>query len=219
MRFTPDQRLVDILQESYHPCPGFQGQCRGVATWEPGAGQIPRAFVGALGTVEEVRVVIVTAQPAPPLPEEPALYSELTQDEMLATTCRHTFECLRNCRETYHRGIRYLLDQLFRPNRNLEDQLKQTWITQTYLCSAPGGDGSRIRMPEARECGERYLIRQLRLFEDLPVIALGRDTQRRLRAIYRGPNVIQAPSPNRRGSRAELELCYRDTALRARGMM
>ena len=225
MRFIPDQRLVEILQESYQPCPGFQGQCREVATWDPTTGQIPRAFVGALGTIEEVRVVIVTAQPSLPLPEEPILYSELSQDEMLEATCRHTFECLRDCWErrdpimTFQRRIRYLLDQIFQPNRSLEDQLKQAWITQTFLCTAPGGDGSRIRMPEARECGERYLIRQLDLFGDLPVIVLGRDAQRRLSAIYHRPNVIEAPSPNRRGSRAELELCYRNAALRARRMM
>ena len=219
MRFTPDQRLVEILQESYRPCPGFHGQCRIVATWDPVAGHILRAFVGALGTVEEVRVVIVTAQPALPLPEEPALYSGLTQGEMLEMTCKHTFECFRDNRQTYHQGIRNLLDQIFQPNRSLEDQLRQAWITQTYLCSAPGGEGSRIHMPEARECGERYLTRQLSLFGNLPVIVLGGDAQRRLRVIYRRPNVIEAPSPNMRGAKAELELSYREAAQKARRMM
>ena len=219
MRYTPDDRLVEILQDSYRPCSGFQDQCRGVATWNPAAGQIPRAFIGALGTVEEVRVVIVTAQPALPLPEEPELYFGLTQDEMLEMTCQHTFECYRDNRETYHRGIRYLLNQIFHPERSLEHQLEQAWITQTYLCSAPGGDGSRIHMPEARECARRYLIPQLRLFGNLPVIVLGNDAQRRLRAVYPRPNVIAAPSPNSRGPRAELELSYRRAAQRARSVM
>ena len=130
MRYAPDERLAAILQDAYRPCSGFQGRCRGVATWNPAAGHIPRAFIGALGTVEEVRVIIVTAQPALPLPEEPELYSTLTRDEMLEVTCRHTFECLRDNRKTYHSGVRYLLDQIFHPNHSLEDQLRQAWITQ-----------------------------------------------------------------------------------------
>ena len=219
MRYVPDVRLSQLLEESYRPCGGFQGGCRETASWEPSADHIPRAFVGALGTIEEVMVVVVTAQPALPLPEEPVLYSDLDQDEMLEQTCQHTFECLRDERETYHRGIRYLLDQIFHPEHRLEEQLKQSWITQTYLCSAPMGDGRRIPMVAAGECADRYLGPQLRLFSRLPTVVLGGAAQQRVRSVQNGPNVNLGPSPNARISTEELRRRYRELATQVRMMM
>ena len=219
MRYTPAKRLVEILQEAYCPCRGFKGQCKGTATWAPKEGHVPRGFVGALGSLEEVEVVILTAQPGPPLPEEPGLYSQTGKGELLERTCQHTLECFRHEHETYHEGIRYLLDQIFLPNRCLEDQLRKAWITQTYLCSAPGGDSRNVLSLAGRECAGRYLAPQLTLFKDLPVIVLGGEAQKRARYVPGVQNLIEALSPNARISKAELQRCYRDAAKQARRRM
>ena len=116
MTYAPAKELVEILRKAYLPCPGFKYDCEGTATWAPQKGHVPRGFIGALGDIKEVEVVILTAQPdAPPLPEEPGLYSQVKREELLDQTCQYTFECFRRRRTTYHEGIRYLLDQIFDP--------------------------------------------------------------------------------------------------------
>ena len=219
MKYTPARQLAENLRDTYRPCDGFKSGCEGTATWAPEEGQVPRGFVGALGSVEEVEVVILTAQPGLPLPEESGLYSQAAKEELLERTCQFTFECFRRSREKYHDGIRYLLNQVFHPNRNLEDQLQRAWITQTYLCSAPKGDSSKVRSTAARECTGRYLARQLALFEGLPVIVLGREAQKRARYVAGVRNLIDAPSPNARESSAELQRRYRAAATQARRIM
>ena len=219
MRYTPPKRLEDILERAYR-CQAFDDACKGTATWAPQEGLVPRGFIGALGDIEEVEVVITTAQPgAPPHPEEPALYSQARKQDLLDRTSQHTFECFRDERDRYHQGIRYLLDQIFHPNRRLEDQLRKTWITQTYLCSAPGGDGQKVGSRAGRECAGRYLTPQLALFDGVPLIALGGAAQKRVRHVPGVRNLIKVPSPNSRGSKAELQRRYRDAARQARRMM
>ena len=219
MRYTPSKELVKILQPAYNPCCGFKGVCKDTATWAPSKGYVPRGFVGALGSIEEVEVVILTAQPSTPHSEEPELYSQAGREDLLDQTCRHTFECFRRKRETYHEGIRYLLDRIFHPDRSLEDQLRKVWITQTYLCSAPGGDSRNVCSPAARECAGRFLAPQLALFENLPIIALGGEAQKRARYVLGVWNLIEAPSPNARGTKAELQRRYRAAAEQTRRMI
>ena len=66
MGYTPARRLVEILQQAYLPCCGFRGTCEGTAIWAPDEGLVPRGFIGALGAIEEVEIVILTAQPGAP---------------------------------------------------------------------------------------------------------------------------------------------------------
>ena len=221
MRFTPAKRLTEILKPAYDPCCGFKDTCKGTATWAPDRGLVPRGFIGALGTIEEVEVVILTAQPgAPPHPEEPALYSQARKQDLLERTCQYTFECFRDERDPYHKRTRFLLDLIFDPIRSLENQLRRAWITQTYLCSAPGGDSQNVRKIPAVECASRYLAPQLALFEDVPVIVLGGEAQKRVGWMKRKiPTLIKAPSPNARTSTAELQRRYQDAAKQARRMM
>ena len=158
MRYTPAEELVEILQSAYDPCRGFKGLCSGTAKWAPEKGHVPRGFVGALGSIEEVKVVILAAQPGLPLPEEPGLFSQAGKGELLERTCQFTFECFRRSREKYHDGIRYLLNQVFHPNRNLEDQLHRAWITQTYLCSAPKGHEPAAHEPGRGGGGQSQVV-------------------------------------------------------------
>ena len=56
MTYTPVQEFVEILQPAYR-CSSFDGACKGTATWKPNFGYVPRGFVGALGSIDEVKPV------------------------------------------------------------------------------------------------------------------------------------------------------------------
>ena len=58
--------LLDILEPAYRPCAHFDGACAGACVWEPARGMVPCAFGGALGSLEEVCLIIVTAEPGDP---------------------------------------------------------------------------------------------------------------------------------------------------------
>ena len=54
MRYTRAKRLAKILQDVCSLYSGFNGVCEGTAKWTPQEGQVPRGFVGALDSIEEV---------------------------------------------------------------------------------------------------------------------------------------------------------------------
>jgi hypothetical protein len=66
----PPPELAEVLTPLFGPCPAFAGACRGVTRWNPSAGHVPRAFRGAIGMAEDVRLVLVCAEPGDPFPEE-----------------------------------------------------------------------------------------------------------------------------------------------------
>ena len=192
MRYTPARPLTQILSPAYDPCCGFKGACKGTATWAPGEGHVPRGFIGALGTIKEVEVVILLAEPGHPLPDE--AYRERNK---LSRTCRYTFKALETGAYPFHRNLKYLLDRIFRPTRRLECQLRKAWITETYLCSIPRTT-EQVPPDAERECADRYLDRQLALLEGLPIIALGGKAQKRAQRYT--SNLIRAHSPARPGA-------------------
>ncbi len=180
------------------PCPGFSGACRGVARWKPVLGHVPRGFVGGLGSIDEIEVVILVAEPGNPLVGE-----KYELGDQLAQTCQHTFRLLSGDGSLFHRNLRYLLDQVF-PGLRLRDQLRKAWITETYLCSAPEAAG-RVPSDAEKECASRFLGQQLDLLEGLPVIALGDKAYARVRRVPGIRNVTKAYSVARPG-------CYRRPA-------
>jgi hypothetical protein len=54
----------------------------------------------------------------------------------------------------------------------LARQLRKTWITEAYLCSARV-EGGHVRALSERTCAHDYLLRQLRLLRDRAIVALG----------------------------------------------
>ena len=187
MTYTPTQELYDILLPAYGPCPGFASSCEDIARWKPRGGHAPRGFVGALSSLEEVEVVLIVAEPGDPYGSDP-IPLMLGLDGMLNQTCKDTFEHYGDGVDLFHRNMRFLLDLIF-PNIRFEEQLKKAWITEAYLCSAPQ-EGGNIPAKAWRGCAERYLARQLSLFKELPVIALGGKAQQR--ASRYAPNLIKA---------------------------
>lgn len=91
----------------------------------------------------------------------------------------------------FHENLRYILDLIF-PKTDIVQQLRKTWITEGYLCSAPS-EGAHVKAEAEKECANRYLGKQLDLFGDIPVIALGAKAQKRTKRVMRRPqNLIEA---------------------------
>ena len=103
MSYTPAQELIKILRPAYCPCPGFKGACRGTATWKPSVGHVPRAFIGALGRLSEIKVVILVSEPGDPH------YSLETYrgPNKLEQTCEYTFQAIENGTDRFHKRLKY----------------------------------------------------------------------------------------------------------------
>ena len=184
---SPNEKLVEILRPAYRPCRGFKAGCSGVARWAPTEGHVPRGFVGALGGLEEVQVVILLAEPGDPH----GLETYRGQDS-LEQACEYTFKVLNEGTDLFHRNLKYLLNGLF-PRLPLKYQLKKAWITETYLCSAPNETGP-VPATAEKECASRYLVQQLELFDGLPVIALGGKAYTRAKRVTGVGNLKKAYS-------------------------
>ena len=208
---TPNKRLVEILRPAYRPCVGFRGACESVATWKPVAGYVPRGFVGALGRLNEIEVVILLSEPGCPHPTE-----DYRGRDKLEQTCEYTFGAIKRGTDRFHNRLKLLLDLLF-PQLGLEDQLRKVWITQTYLCSAPTESGAVPRGAE-NECASRYLSKQLKLLRGRPILALG-DGKAFRRAQPVAPDARSlrpALHPSARKSNEDFRLSYEAAAKWAR---
>lgn len=172
----PHPDLLRILSPAYEPCPGFQGACRAMR-WIPADGHVPRGFAGATGSLDEVRLVLVTAEPGDPHMDE--RYTQGPPSEVLAAAARRAYEAFRTGRDLYHRNLRYLLDGCF-PGLPFDQQMRHTWITDAVLCSADR-EGLAVSRAIELECRSRYLEAQLRLFPSALVVTLGGKARYRLR--------------------------------------
>ena len=168
---TPHKKLVKILRLAYSPCCGFTGACSSTAKWKPECGHVPRGFVGALGRLKEIKVVILLDKPGQPFWDEEYLgKSKLAK---LKQTSKFTFSAIEHEASPFQKRLKYLLNYLFPdiPDQ-LDLQLRKTWITETYLCSIR--PSKKDAPPLAKqECVDRYLAPQLELLPRRPVIALG----------------------------------------------
>jgi hypothetical protein len=70
MRATAENRgchpLLPILTPTLAPCAHFTDACSRQCTWEPSRGHIPRGFGGGKGALDQIRLVVVTAEPRAP---------------------------------------------------------------------------------------------------------------------------------------------------------
>ena len=180
----PAHALLDILEPAYRPCAHFEGACAGACVWDPARGLVPCAFGGATGSLDEVRLIIVTAEPGDP--SDAAGYRG-TPADMVRNSLRIFHEAMENGgierrgRPTpFHRNMRRILDA-FWPDEPLVAQLRKTWTTNAVLCPAEVSGGAhppRVR----RTCVDTYLAPQLNLFPNAFVLALGVKARGRMRA-------------------------------------
>ena len=183
MRYTPCPEIMDLLLPAVQPCANFGADCAGVAIWDPENGHVPRGFVGALGELSDVELVLMTAEPGDPLPHE--RYEQPADPvELMESICRYSLEQFVAGTTLFHKNIRRILDSCW-PQVTLEDQLRKTWFVDTYLCSARV-EGGTVPAKSWRRCGIDYLGPQLRLLSDRAIVALGRKAQKRTQAAFDG---------------------------------
>ena len=204
MNYLPPPELREILLPSYSPCPGFR---RSVVNAHSHLGIRNKDMCLAdslvrWGSLDEVQVVILVAEPGDPHSEE----SYVFDDSLMTQTSKYAFNVYQTGKDLYHRNLRFLINLVF-PKATLEQQLRKTWIADTYLCSARK-EGDSVPRQAERECAERFLAKQLELLKDRPVVALGGKAQRRAKPY--SPNLIKAysvapPGCNRREARPSWE--------------
>lgn len=178
----PAPELIQILEPAYR-CPEFDNRCNGVARWNPEEGHVPRGYLGATASTEQIEVIILLAEPGDPFRGD-TFPANAHAGELIASVSRNTMRNYTNpSASSFHANMRRILDFLF-PTASLDEQLRKTWITETVLCSAHH-EGASVPAESERACAETYLARQLQLLPNRPIVALGGKAQKRVRRLAR----------------------------------
>lgn len=173
----PHPTIASTLLSAVAPCPGFTGTCQGQVTWSPAKGHVPRGCCGAIGSPEEVGLVLVCAEPGDP--HEGEVHSaDGTAAGRLDSVLNYAWDCFAGSHDQFHLNIRAIIEMCW-PGLAFEKQLRCTWITDSILCSA-AREGASMPIRVARECIARNLMQQIALFPNAIVVALGRKAQVRL---------------------------------------
>jgi hypothetical protein len=98
--------------------------------------------------------------------------------EKLRSASKYAYDCYKTGKDLFHRNIRFILDCSF-PSMSFDEQMQHTWITDSVLCSAKK-EGGPVPAAVGSECRRRYLEKELTLFPNALVVALGRKAARRL---------------------------------------
>ena len=197
--------LLKSIGRSHAPCRHFGDVCT-TMRWRPEAGHVPRGFCGATGGLDEVRLILVTAEPGDPL------RGEAHSGDSLTSAISFSFGCLTDPATPFHRNVRLILDLCF-PGESLESQFRKTWITNAVLCSAPVESGPVPTQVE-RTCVGEYLREQISLMPWAMVAALGGKAQRRLQAA--GVGAFPALHPSCRESTQAKRASWEQLAARLR---
>jgi hypothetical protein len=133
-------------------------------------GHVPRGFCGATGAPEEVRLVLVCAEPGDPHHGENHL-ADGRAEEQLASAYKYAARCVETGKDQFHRNLRLVMDMCW-PSLSFDQQMRRTWITDSVLCSATK-EGAQVARDVELACGRRFLRPQLDLFPSAMVGALG----------------------------------------------
>jgi len=146
---------------------------------------VPRGFVGAIGGLDEVELVLLPAEPGDPLPGE--AHSGKDPADYIERCCEKVYQHFEEPATLYHRNVRKILDACF-PSHGFAEQMRKAWIVEAYLCSAPT-EGGNVPATSWRTCARDYLVPQLEILRDRAIVALGRKAQQRVRA-FDGPVLV-----------------------------
>jgi hypothetical protein len=197
-----NSQLAEILLAAYRPCPAFTSVCAEMR-WAPEDGHVPRGFCGAAGSLEQVLLVLVCAEPGDPHPTERHVGG--TPEDLLRSAYNYAYECLRSQKDPFHRKMRLILDLCW-PGLPFEVQLERVWMVDSVLCSARIESGP-VSIRAARQCRGRYLERQLALMPHALVVALGGKAYARTKGVQGVLRAYAAAPPgcNYRGARESWE--------------
>jgi len=193
---VPCKELRDILLPAFAPCFAFNNRCASMR-WRPREGHIPRGFCGATGKLNEVKLVLILAEPGDPYSNQ-ANDPRARPEELLESACQHTYACLESRRDRFHRNVRFILDCCW-PTLPFGEQLRRTWITESVLCSAEIESGPIPGNVELT-CGDSYLRKELDLFLNAVIGALGKKARTRVERLRLGRSILCGESAAHRCS-------------------
>ena len=175
----PHRAIRDVLAPASAPCRHLAACPQ--AKWLPREGHIPRGYLGAVGTLEEVEVAMVSAEPGFPALERGDMdFADTTPAKMIAAAVQVSWN--RRTDESkadlYHRNFNWFCDQLW-PGMPFVERLRRLWMTNARLCSIDTKIGATPRNP----CAETYLAHQIALFPHSAVVGFGGKAQAALRRI------------------------------------
>lgn len=173
----PNQIINSQLLQAYNPCPGFTENCSRMR-WNPQEGHVPRGFCGATGELSDVKLILVCAEPGDPHISENH-EADGTANGIFESVYQYSWSSLSKGKDLFHINMRKILDFCF-PGQILDDQMTKTWITDSVLCSAEI-EGGGIPTEAVEECTKRFLKKQISLFPNAIIVALGKKAGNRLR--------------------------------------
>lgn len=167
-----NQALRNILDPAYLPCIYFSGKCSQMI-WNPRSGHVPRGFAGGAGSISEIELILVFAEPGDPHDSE--------SHTDIESAYHYACDCFKFGKDQFHRNVRAILDLCW-PNMPFDEQMKKVWLTESVLCSASVECGS-IPKQATLTCGSNFLLPQLQLLPEALIVGLGSKAQSRLSAI------------------------------------
>jgi hypothetical protein len=81
--------MRDVLLPALAPCSHLEGNCKNYCRWEADKGHIPRGFGGGMASPDDIRLILVTAEPGDPADGD--CYSGSPSD-MLSSTVAAFYE-------------------------------------------------------------------------------------------------------------------------------
>ena len=170
-----NEKLKRILEHAYR-CKEFDGACEDIMRWKPEVGHAPRGFYGALGELNEVRLVMILAEPADPGAVE-------NHTAGIDSAFRFAERCYLHGNlygsSDGHANAREIIRSCF-PHLTLKQAMRRVWITESVLCSAPTS-GGYVPAACASACVRSYLVPQLQRFPDAVIGAMGSKAYDRVR--------------------------------------
>lgn len=200
LKSFPNPQLKSLLANAYSPC-RFFGQCK-EAQWNPGTGHIPRGYVGATASPQDVELILVFSEPGHP--HVGKQYNPLLSVDGLMEACvSHAYESFKDGTDLFHRNARWFINQVY-PELTFDDQLRYVWLTEGRLCSIDNEIGSTTD----RTCASNYLARQVELMPKATVVAFGRKARSYLKGIgidHIGAYALAPPGANHKPARPSWE--------------
>ena len=181
MKYLPCKELTKVLLPAYTKCCILTTNCSELKN-DVKEGHVPRGFCGAFGSLSDVQLVLVLAEPGNPDPEIHGDKTNPTPRKLLADNTLGVFETVdiakKDGKRNFHGNIAIILNECW-PGLTLEQQFERTWMTESVLCSADKSTG-QVPRPIEQACAETYLRRQLDLLPNRFVVALGDKAKKRL---------------------------------------
>lgn len=153
-----------------------------------------RGFTGAFDTLRRVELVLVLAEPGNPGDDE--TFEHRSGAKIVDDIRKGVRDAITEGATKFHRNVQRVLNCCWPEfHDDVFEQLSRTWITESVLCSAPVTTG-RISKAVESACGEMFLKKQLALFKEAFVVALGSKANARLGGLGFSPDfVARAPAP------------------------